>query len=140
MDRLALIEKFAGLLQPDQPRARDLVPERGPEGRKKREAIRDKLRESCPAKPAELNKEALSSGLLDRARKKALSKATQAVNALRSAPKSRRGALEAVAKKRYQQSLRFASAGTKKEIADTLSKFSGVKLAAMADELQKIWQ
>ena len=44
-----LREKTAGLLRPDQPTARELVPGRGPAARKQRDALRRKLRAGCPA-------------------------------------------------------------------------------------------
>jgi len=42
------LRKVAGILQPDLPRARDVIKGRGPEARKKREALRRKLRSTCP--------------------------------------------------------------------------------------------
>jgi len=42
------IGKSAGMMRPDQPRAKDLVSGRGPEARAARMAIREKLREGCP--------------------------------------------------------------------------------------------
>lgn len=44
----ASIEKQSGLLQPDQPRAKDVIPGRGPEARAERDAFREKLRAGCP--------------------------------------------------------------------------------------------
>lgn len=43
------VEKTAGILQPESPRAKEVVKGRGPEARAKRALIRDKLREGCPA-------------------------------------------------------------------------------------------
>lgn len=43
------IGKTAGLQQPELPRARDVIKGRGPEARKKRTELRDKLRSTCPA-------------------------------------------------------------------------------------------
>jgi hypothetical protein len=47
-DKAAEIAKESGLMQPDQPRAKDVIPGRGPEAREARSALRDKLREGCP--------------------------------------------------------------------------------------------
>lgn len=44
----ATIEKQSGILQPDQPRAKDVIPGRGPEAREARTALREKLRAGCP--------------------------------------------------------------------------------------------
>lgn len=49
------IEKQSGLLQPDQPRAKDVIPGRGPEAREARTALRDKLRAGCPGGGVEKN-------------------------------------------------------------------------------------
>lgn len=40
--------KLAGLERPEQPRARDIVPGRGPDARRKRDSVRAKLRQNCP--------------------------------------------------------------------------------------------
>jgi hypothetical protein len=46
--RKKMKEKKAGLQQPDQPRAKDVIEGRGPKARAAREALREKLRSSCP--------------------------------------------------------------------------------------------
>lgn len=47
-DELECIQKEAGLLRPEQPRARDIIKGRGPEKRRARTVLRDKLRAGCP--------------------------------------------------------------------------------------------
>ena len=67
-DELEQIEKVAGLLRPEQPRARDIIKGRGPEKRRARTALRDKLRAGCPTadleKDAGQGKKLLTGGLL----------------------------------------------------------------------------
>jgi len=56
----ASIEKQSGIMQPDQPRAKDVIPGRGPEAREARTALREKLRAGCPGqeKTSDFDKEA----------------------------------------------------------------------------------
>jgi len=42
------MQKIAGILRPEQPSAREIIPERGPQGRALRKALREKLRKECP--------------------------------------------------------------------------------------------
>lgn len=53
MEPPAELERTAGIMQPKLPRARDVVQGRGPEARKKRTALREELRSTCPAGPPE---------------------------------------------------------------------------------------
>jgi hypothetical protein len=47
--KMGRMAKQGGLLQPDQPRAREVIKGRGPLSREARQRLRDKLRKSCPA-------------------------------------------------------------------------------------------
>lgn len=47
-NKMQAMAKKGGLEQPDQPRAREVIPGRGPEKREAREMLRQKLRETCP--------------------------------------------------------------------------------------------
>jgi hypothetical protein len=68
--KAAEISKESGLMQPDQPRAKDVIPGRGPEAREARSALRDKLREGCPMaqgqeKTSDFEKDAWGTGGAD---------------------------------------------------------------------------
>jgi hypothetical protein len=135
--------KTAGLLRPDQPRAKDVIKGRGPEKRKARAALRDKLREGCP-----MQKEALSADLIRRALSKATGRKTELTKQYGDLLYRTLGKKEIPAKvwksvepdlvregsRSLRQTERFRKALAKKGSVDQ------VKLAAFFDELEKIKQ
>jgi len=134
--------KTAGLLQPAQPRAKDVIKGRGPEKRKARAMLRDKLREGCPEKTAMITEAGFMSAVGSKAVGKQTLRGANVAEALKKRlkiPQNLQQARKASGKADpfVHQAVQRPRSGTI-EKATSFEKESAIDLRAFFDELENI--